>query len=96
MTYTFNEARKIRDELDAIMTDATKVLNTFPRGAMGLTPDAVKHSVEFKAAKRRYDDAFIKQRAINVYLMSNFKQELRDERDAKRAAKILLNTTIKL
>lgn len=40
-------------------------LKAFPRGPLGLTPDAVKASSEYKAAKRSSDAAFSALRRFN-------------------------------
>lgn len=57
--------RKERDDLEAEVRAAGAALKSFPKGAMGLTPDAVKASPEWKAAKNRYDRAFAALRAFN-------------------------------
>lgn len=50
---------------EADVRAASDALKQFPRGPMGLTPDHVKFSPEFRAAKRRYDAAFARLRAVN-------------------------------
>ena len=77
---TFNEFKKIRQEL---MTDVDKlflVLKAFPKLGNGLTPDEVKFSKEFKEAKAAFDDAFRELRAFNDVYVKQFKRELAEER----------------
>jgi hypothetical protein len=94
---TFSEVRRIRDDLYVAQDAAAKKLQSFPRGGpMGLTPDAVKFSPEFQAAKRRYDEITKAVKKINQFMTKNFKKELKDERDAIRAGKVLLGKTIYL
>ena len=50
---------------EADVRAASDALKKFPRGPMGLTPDHVKFSPEFRAAKLRYDAAFARLRAVN-------------------------------
>lgn len=45
---------------------ASQAMQRFPRGAMGLTPDDVKASPEWRAAKARYERAFARLRAFNA------------------------------
>jgi len=63
VTYTVDghHIDAIRAELDA----ASYALKAFPKGAMGLTPDSVKQSPEWKTAKHRYLVAFEMLRAFN-------------------------------
>ena len=51
----------IQDRVDA----ASAALKTFAKGAMGLTPDAIKASPEYQAAKREYVAAFAALRLRN-------------------------------
>jgi hypothetical protein len=51
----------IQDRVDA----ASTALKTFAKGAMGLTPDAIKASSEYQAAKREYAAAFAALRLRN-------------------------------
>lgn len=57
------EARKI---LEGEWKRAGKALKVFPKGPMGLTPDEVKVSPEFRAAKSAYDKAFEALRRFNA------------------------------
>lgn len=52
----------IQDRVDA----ASAALKAFPKGPMGLTPDAVKALPEYQAAKREYAVAFAALRAANA------------------------------
>jgi len=51
--------------LYAEMYKASKALKAFPRGPMGMTPDAVKFSPEYRAAKAAYQKAFEAVRSFN-------------------------------
>ena len=51
---------------EAEVARLSKQLQTFPRGATGLTPDDVKASPEFKAVKTAYAKAFEKLRQWNA------------------------------
>jgi hypothetical protein len=51
MTATIQAAK---DQLWNEMMEASKALRAFPKGNMGLTPDAVKFSHEYQAAIRTY------------------------------------------
>lgn len=55
----------VRRELYRQMDVASAALKVFPRAANGLTPDAVKFSPEYRAAKAEFDRAFAAVRAFN-------------------------------
>ena len=54
-----------KDELWDVYKRAGAALKAFPKGRFGLTPDAVKASPEWQAAKRNLDQAFANLRAFN-------------------------------
>ena len=66
------------NDLKAIVGDA--------RGPMGLTPDSIKQTPEWKAAYSKERSAFNAMRNFNMYIARTFKKELRAEREAKRQA----------
>lgn len=82
-TPTFADAKAIRDRLYLEASTAGAVLKSFPKGPMGLTPDAVKVSTEFRAAKARYAAAFGTLRAVNAMMTKRYAKELRAERAAR-------------
>lgn len=43
-------------------------------GALGLTPDSVKSTAEWREAKKRYDLAFAAERAFNGWFVKEFKK----------------------
>jgi hypothetical protein len=77
----FKAARAV---VDAEVDSASKELKKFPRGNMGLTPDDVKNSPEFKSTKRAYDVAFKKLQTLNKTYVKRFKKELAADRKARR------------
>lgn len=83
---TFKEAQAVLEE---IVERTGKVLREIPgvgSGPMGLTPDAIKASPEYRAAKAAYDKAFAALRAFNGKYVKLFKAEISAER-AERFAK---------
>jgi hypothetical protein len=51
--------------LELAVQAASEALRNFPKGPMGLTPDSVKQSAEYKAAKARFSRAFQALREFN-------------------------------
>ena len=71
------------NKLDKAMKEASKALKVFPKGEMGLTPDHIKATPEYKAAKLTYDQAFHMVRYINqVAPAAWLKRKARDRRAA--------------
>ena len=57
-------------------------------GAMGLTPDHIKFSPEYRAARNRSEQIKDIIRKFNSTAAPRFKKEMRARIDAKRAAKL--------
>ncbi len=64
---------------------ASAKLNAFPKGPMGLTPDAVKFSPEYRLAKTQYERAAAAVRNFNSTYTKRFAAEIRADRRAKVA-----------
>lgn len=79
----FEEAKAELALIENEMAAAGAVMRTFPSGAMGLPPESVRLSPEYRAAKARTDKAFARLRAFNAVYVKKFAKELRAER-AKR------------
>ncbi len=69
--------------LRAQTASLSEILKSFPRGALGLTPDSVKASSDWQAAKKAYDLAFRLERSHNAVFVRRFAREYRAERRAK-------------
>lgn len=80
----FEQAKVEEARVEKEMDEAQAAISAFPRGPTGLTPDAVKATPAWQAAKRRVDKAFAQLRAFNAVFVKRFAKELRAERN-KRA-----------
>jgi hypothetical protein len=52
-------------------------------GRLGLTPDSVKASAEYRAARAAYEEAHATAARFNERFLAKFKRELREERRAR-------------
>lgn len=85
MTYAI--AKQIKQDLEAAVAVAGNALKVFPKAADGLTPDSIKISPAFRAAKQEYDLAFSRLRAFNEDFLRAYKNEYQaDRRKAGRYA----------
>ncbi len=80
----FMAAKQREVDVDAAVDRASDALDVFPKGAMGLTPDAVKFSPEYRVAKAVYDAAFAEQRRFNAWFLKTFSAEIKAERAQRR------------
>jgi hypothetical protein len=87
MNAAYDEAKLERDRLQAEMQSASAIMQTFPRGEMGLTPDHIKASPEWRAARARYQTALSAMQTFNATFIPRFKKEIAAERRAKCAAR---------
>jgi len=86
MSLTFQQATLMRDSFEAHMKQASEALRALPgvgSGAMGLTPDYIKTSQEYREAKRRFEWDLNNLRRFNAWYVKTFKTELREQRNAR-------------
>lgn len=84
-------ATKYRDYLDAKVRAASDALRNIPgvgSGQLGLTPDAVKATPEYKQASAAYWQAHKNLGAFNQYYTRIYKKEIREAITAKRKSNI--------
>jgi hypothetical protein len=82
----YEQALAVQAQLESAVSRASAALAIFPRLPNGLTPDHVKASPEYRAAKLQYDTAFGKLRTFNASFVKSFRAELRRDRTMKRLA----------
>ncbi|WP_415913299.1 hypothetical protein [Neptuniibacter sp. QD37_11] len=79
--------KKTVELLEENLQRASEALKAFPRGNMGLVPDDVKSTDEFKAAKLDYDKAHNALRNYNQDVPKTFKRQRSQERREAMAHK---------
>lgn len=85
------EFRAERDRLMAENEAASRAWNALPgvsSGPMGLTPDAVKASPAYRAARARYEASHAALRAFNRAHAASFTKETAREIVERRAARL--------
>jgi hypothetical protein len=84
----FIAARERAEVLNTAVNVTSAKLQEFPRGPLGLTPDEVKASPEWKTAYSSFNTAFQALRKFNGPYAKRFADELRHERNTVRAARL--------
>lgn len=84
---SFDTLIRLREHADERTSYWSKELNKFPKGDMGLTPDAVKASPEFKEVKGNYDEAFFSLRRYNALLQTHYPKQFVKHTKAAIAAR---------
>lgn len=85
----YRNAKARQAQLEQAVKAAELALSAIPGvgcGPFGLTPDKVKVTPEYQAAKAAFDSAFARLRDFNASFVRTFARELRDERRARREA----------
>lgn len=85
----FEIAKEMRSVIEAQERDAAKALRAVPglgSGPNGLTPDSVKFSEPYRAAKAEYEARRQMLRRFNQWFTRTYKAELRAERAARFAS----------
>ena len=84
MAITYQQFKEIKQQTEIAVAHWSQELNKFPKGELGLTPDAVKSSEPFRIAKGNFRAEFEKLRNINTYGNKFFNKEQAAEREEKR------------
>ena len=80
---TFEQYKDTRDLLQMKIDEVSAELHKFPRGMMGLVPDDVRVSDEYREKKIRYQSLFNSLRDLNGKYVNIYKKELAAERSAR-------------
>lgn len=83
---SFAEATARYNELQNTATAAAKPLRQYPRGLMGLTPDHIKATAEWRKARLVYQRAADDLRAFSAAYANVFRKEIRLARRQRIAA----------
>lgn len=81
---TFEDAKAVRDQIEAEVAGFTATLNAFPKSDLGLTSDATRATMEWKVAQSGFTHAFSRLRSFNSQFTKAFAKELRAERNMRR------------
>lgn len=87
-TPTYEQAKADVDTALDRVREASKVMDKFPTGNMGLTPDAVKATPEWQAAYAESNAALKQLQDANKVMVKNYAKESREDRNAARQAKL--------
>lgn len=79
---TYEEYKETAKLFDASLSKASKALREFPRGDMGLVPDDVRATPEYKYAKSEYDNMFAVVREFNGRVPKEYMKRASKERRA--------------
>lgn len=82
----FAVATATADQLTAEYRAAGAAFRRFPRNSIGLTPDHVKASAEWREARAAFRSAHDRLRAFHADFRREFAAELRAERRIRRPA----------
>jgi hypothetical protein len=80
---TFEEAKSYKQKLEEINNRHSAHLNTFERNALGMTPDHIRATSEWKQAKFEFDQSFTELRKFNAHYVKKFKKEIQADRRMK-------------
>lgn len=78
MTYLI--CKQLTSKAEMEYSDATKEINKYPKNTVGLTPDSVRNTQEWKKSKYRLDKAFTELKYFNSMLTKVYKAEYRKDR----------------
>jgi hypothetical protein len=85
---TFDQARHVADLLWDKAEKASKVLEKYPRGPMGMTPDHIKATFQWRLDKAGSDAAIENMRTFNKWYIKYYKRQIYAYRQAQRERKL--------
>ena len=80
----YGDWKQASDDINSEVDKLSDILQKFPSGSMGLTPDEVRNSKEYKSAKKNFDNAFKKLQDFNKNSSKEFKRQKSKEHRANR------------
>jgi hypothetical protein len=80
----FRDAIKRRTTIEEALESLGARLKTYPRNNVGLTPDSVKFSPEYREIKSAHDREFARLRAVNSFLLKTYPAEMKALRKLSR------------
>lgn len=76
----YEEAKLYGLQLEELNDIHSKVLNSFEKGIMGITPDYVRETPEYKKAEKDFYKSFAELRNFNSWFLKTYKKEYMKER----------------
>lgn len=80
----YEQAKKHKQDLEKLNSDASSKLEEFETGIMGLTPEHIRMTDEYQNAKKEYDKTFTELRNYNKWFLGNYKKEYLKDRKENR------------
>ena len=77
-TMELERIEKLRNIIESNMSHYTEQLNQLPRNNIGLIPDTVRSTTQYKTAKAGYDRWFKQLQKLNSTLTAKQKRQIRD------------------
>jgi len=72
---SFEEAKAHKQELDTINRKHSEILQQFETNGMGLVPDNIRATKEWKEAKQDYERSFAELRKFNAWFVKEFRKK---------------------
>lgn len=71
----YESAKNHQLSLERIVDEKSKKLMEYPKGLMGLTPDEIKNTAQWKNDKKNFELAFSELRSFNAFFTKKYKKE---------------------
>jgi len=81
------EAKEYKHKLESIVETYSERLQGFKKNNLGMIPNEIRETEEYKEAKLDFDKFFNQLQEFNKYFMKQFKKEYSKERAERRRAR---------
>lgn len=75
----YEEAKAHKQVLDAINRKHSEILQQFETNGIGLVPDNIRATEEWKQAKHDYDNSFAELREFNAWFVKEYRKKKRSK-----------------
>ena len=82
---TFEEALKLREQIEEKVNLKSKVLKSYPKNDMGMVIESIRQTEEYKKDKNEFQEAFSRLQRINKIITKDFNKEYKAYREAEKA-----------
>lgn len=82
----YQEYKKIKGEIDAVLEQLEKQLHSFPKNEMGYANDEARKTTDYIETKKQWNKYWSLLRSINQIASKKFKKEIQKEIQDKRDA----------
>lgn len=81
---SYDDAKILKNHYETLVSKASNELAQFPKNEMGIIPDDIRETKEYKGTKAYYDHVFSLLQKYNQWFVKYYKKEYMEDRKNKK------------